>query len=178
MKNLILILKIHLVKLFQKKKLFGQHFVENNKEKCKIIINNKEYELYSYINLEKFCNNNDQIEIKLKGVSNITNMSFMFCGCLSLLSLPDFSKIEINNVKDMSHMFQGCHLLSPLPDISKWNTKNVINMSYLFNGCTALKTLPDISKWNLINVIEISYMFEGCSSLLSLPDISKWKLIN
>ena len=42
--------------IISRKKIFGQHFVENNKEKCKIIINNKEYELPPFLN---FTDNND-----------------------------------------------------------------------------------------------------------------------
>ena len=51
----------------------------------------------------------------------------MFCGCLSLLSLPDISKWNTNNVNDMSFMLSGCSSLLSLPDISKWNTNNVTN---------------------------------------------------
>ena len=39
------------------------------------------------------------------------------------------------NVTNMSYMFYGCSSLISLPDISKWNTKNVIYKKYIFNGC-------------------------------------------
>ena len=35
-------------------------------------------------------------------------MSYMFCDCKSLSSLPDISKWNSNNVKDISYMFKGC----------------------------------------------------------------------
>ena len=63
----------------------------------------------------------------------------MFCGCISLISLPDISKWNTNNVTDMSWMFCRCESLISLPDISKWNTNNVTNMDYMFNGCKSLK---------------------------------------
>ena len=32
-------------------RIFGEKFVENNKNNCKIIINGKEFELYSHLNI-------------------------------------------------------------------------------------------------------------------------------
>ena len=67
------------------------------------------------------------------GINNVINMSNMFLGCSSLLSLPDISKLNTNNVYDMNFMFNGCSSLSSLPDISKWNINNVTNMIYQKN---------------------------------------------
>ena len=38
--------------------------------------------------------------------------------------------------------------LSSLPDISKWNINNVTNMSNMFYGCIKLSLLPEFSKKN------------------------------
>ena len=70
--------------------IFGREFVENNKNICKMIIDDKEYEIRGQYNVN--INNNDKLKIKLKGINNITNISFMFFGCLSLSSLSDISK--------------------------------------------------------------------------------------
>ena len=62
--------------------------------------------------------------------------------------LPIRNKLEslINiNVNNMSHMFSGCNSLISLPDISKWDTSNVKFMSDMFSGCKSLISLPDIS---------------------------------
>ena len=99
-----------------------------------MIIDNKEYELTTKYNNKK--SNNNKLKIKLKGINNITNMSYMFSECSSLISLPDISKWNTINVKDMSNMFENCSSLSSLPDISKWNTSNVTNMSNMFSGCS------------------------------------------
>ena len=69
--------------------IFGSKFVENNKNKCKMIIDNKEYEITDKYNIENY--NNNKLNIKLKGINNITDMSGMFNGCSSLSSLPDIS---------------------------------------------------------------------------------------
>ena len=103
-------------------RLFGAEFVENNKNICKMIIDNKVYEIKKDYNVKIY--NNNILKIKLKG---------------------------INKIKDMSYMFEGCLSLSSLPDISKWNTSNITNMSYMFEGCLSLLSLPDISKWNNTN---------------------------
>ncbi len=100
--------------------LFGEKFVRNNKNICRMIIDNKEYELCEYNPVKniKF----DQIfEIKLKGIKNVT---------------------------DMGSMFKNCHSLSSLPDISKWDTKNVTDMSYMFDGCKENLNIPSKFKDN------------------------------
>ena len=155
--------------------IFGEKFIKNNRNNCKMIIDNKEYNIEEKF---KITNNNNILNIKLKGIENIIDMSNMFYGCKSLLSLPDISKWNTINVTNMSYMFYGCKSLLSLPDISKWNTINVIDMSYMFYGCISLSTLPDISKWNIINATNMSYMLYGCISLSSLPDISKWNTKN
>ena len=154
--------------------IFGDKFVKNNKEKCKIIIDNKEKEICSMI----YSKDKNIIEIKIIEIKNITNMSYMFDECSSLISLPDISKWNTSNVTDMSYMFYECSYLSSLPDISQWNTSNITNISYMFADCSLLSSLPDISKWNTSKVTNMSGMFDECSSLISLPDISKWNTSN
>ena len=129
--------------------IFGYNFVINNKKYCKMLIDNKEYEIKCHYNVEKYKNN--ILKIKLKGINNVTNMSFMFYGCSSLLSLPDISKWKTNNVTNMSCMFYGCSSLPSLPDISKWNTNNAIYMNNMSYECSLLSSLPDILKWNINN---------------------------
>ena len=152
--------------------IFGSEFVRNNKKCCTMIIDDKEYELTTKFNVKNYDNN--KLEIKLKGIDNVTDMSYFFYNCSNLSSLHNVSKLNTNNVTKMSDMFYGCSKLKSLPDISKWNTSNVTYMREMFCGCSSLKSLPDISKWNTSNVINMSSMFYGCSSLKSLPDISKW----
>ena len=139
--------------------IFGEKFIKNNRKNCKMIINNKEYKIKEKLNI---TNDNNILKIKIKGIENIIDMSDMFNGYTSLLSLPDISKWKISNVINMSDMLKGCTSLLSLPDISKWETINVTNMSNMFKGCTSLLSLPDISKWNTINVIDMSYIFKGC----------------
>ena len=120
----------------KKVKIFGETFVKNNKDKCKILYKNKEYKLKKYFDeIDKKYNYKDTISFRLKGINNITDMSYMFSECNSFYSLPDISKLNISKVTNISNLFYGCRRIQSLPDISKWDTSNVNNMSYIFCGC-------------------------------------------
>ena len=43
----------------EKLRIFGDKFVENNAENCSLIINNKEYDLSSHLDIEKFTEENE-----------------------------------------------------------------------------------------------------------------------
>ena len=154
-------------------RIFGDTFVKNNKSNFQMIINDKNYELDSFY-IIKNVKENEILQIKLKQIRKITNLSGMFEGCFDLIELHDISKLKTNNINNMEGMFSQCSKLSLLPDISKWNTNNVNNMSAMFQACSSLTELPDISKWNTNKVTDMSFMFNKCSELSSLPDISKW----
>ena len=66
--------------------IFGEYFASNNRDKCKMIIDNKEYEISKYYEVYEVNNNNNKFNIKLKGINNVTDMSFMLSDCSSLSS--------------------------------------------------------------------------------------------
>jgi len=111
-------------------------------------------------------------ELSQWNISKSTDKSDLFSHCCSLKSLPDISKWDISDVKEMYYVFSKCNSLKSLPDISNWRTSEVIKMNHMFNECNSLISLPDISKWNTSNVTNIKFMFNKCNSLISLPDIS------
>ena len=86
----------------------------------------KEYKIENF-NIISY--NNNKLEIKLKGINNVTDMSYMFSWCQSLSLLPYISKCNTNNATNMIGIFYKCSSLSSLPDISKWDTNNATNMS-------------------------------------------------
>ena len=104
---------------------------------------------------------NPSIFLRFKQPENINDISCLFYGCSSLLSIPDISNWHTEKVKDISYLFYECSSLESLPDISKWNFENLSNITHLFYGCSSLKSLPDISKWNIENINDISYLFYG-----------------
>ena len=174
-------IKIDVKEKFQKElgetisreKLFGERFVKNNKSKCKMIINGKKEEICCYLpNYHEYLNKG-KLEIKLIDFENISDISYMFSGCLSLISLPDISKMNLKNITNIRGIFFYCSSLSYIDDISKWEIKNIKDICGIFQFCSNLISLPDISNWNTINVTNMNNIFHGCSSLSKLPDISK-----
>ena len=97
-------------------RLFGDKFVENNKKNCKIIIDKKEEDLVSWKEIDD--TKNEFLEITLKGLKNITNISNIFNGCSTLVSLPDIKNMNLKNVTDISYAFYGCSSIEVMPDIS------------------------------------------------------------
>ena len=168
---------IYDIKNKDKINLFGENFIKNNKGKCKIIIDNKEQDIIEELNINDNLKKKDKLEIKIKEIKTITDISYMFKDCESLLSLPDIYKWNTQNVTNMSRIFNNCKI-SALPDISNWNTEKVKNMSSIFGFCQSLLSLPDISNWNTQNVENMSNMFCCCNSLSSLPNISNWNTQN
>ena len=160
--------------------IFGNQFVRNNKNNYRIIINNKDYELMSILNIKEIGLEikNEIIEIKLKQIKTVTDLSYMFSDCKTLIEIKDISNWNTDNILYMKTMFSQCELLTTLPDISNWNTHNVIEMNNMFSKCKSLCSLPDISKWNTSNVKNISAIFQECVKISSLPDISKWNTNN
>jgi len=115
----------------------------------------------------------NNLESSFPYLNKVKNMSWIFSGCISLISLSGLSEWNTSNVTDMQYMFNNCISLLSLPDISKWNTSNVTNIQYMFSNCNLVKTLPDLSKWNTSKVTNMCAMFFECHSLVSLPDLSR-----
>ena len=67
-------------------KIFDSNFVERNMNKCKIIYEGKEEELKEKMIIKSswFSKKINKLEIKLKGILNITDISDMFSCCSSL----------------------------------------------------------------------------------------------
>ena len=161
-------------------KIFGSQFVSNNTNKCKILINRKEYDLCQFYNDEKgeIKGNILYVKIKFNEGSDINNISGMFDGCTSLLSISDISKWDISKITKMDRLFNECSSLESIPDISGWDISNVISMELLFNQCYSLKSLPDIGEWDTSNVTNMERLFYECTSLTSLPNINGWNTSN
>ena len=155
----------------KRERIFGEQFVENNKNKCKIEVMNREIELREYFPIES---TGKPLCIKLIMKKKIKNMSYMFHECNTLISISNISNYDFSFVKNISYMFSKCHSLSDFSEISKLNTSNIKNMSGVFNDCRNVSALPDISNWDTSKVTDMNHMFYKCSSLVTLPDISNW----
>ena len=106
----------------EKLRILGKGFVEKNKDRCQILYENMKYELKEYI--EDFANNYDNkglILIYLFANNQISDMSYMFSGCVFLKSI-EFLDLDTSQITDMSYMLYNCSSLTSLSDISEWNT--------------------------------------------------------
>ena len=193
------------IKLNNKIRIFGHNFVKNNKNKAKLIINNKKYKLEEYIN-----NNNinskeltaDKLKIGIVLNKGLSNVSHIFENCRKLIKFLYYDNIinideldEYNYYNNIDNDYDDINTSQNNLDInlkeefiySKIPKKYIIfikkynyfsNMSRMFYNCSSLISLPDISEWNTDFVIDMNCVFYNCSSLLSLPDISGWTTEN
>ena len=179
-------------------RIFGEEFVNNNKDKCKIIYKAKEYELNEYFNdIDNNYNGKDEIEIILRIKDIINNVSYMFYECNTLLSFPDNYQLNSSSITDMNDESEV--LLDELKKTNIEETNDIYDEIYNEMDILIPSTLStikqrDVSTFNdkdevfykrnslsyLINpnVKNMSFMFYGCESLKSLPDISNWKTEN
>ena len=158
--------------------LFGETFVEKNRNNCKIIINEKEYEIKRAINVKEFreygINKDDKILGAILKGGNIEYMSFMFLDCTSLIEV-DLSLFNSQNIKNVYGMFSNCRNLAKV-NFSSFNTKNVVNMGSMFYSCRSLTKL-DLSSFDTRNVIDMEWMFGFCEGLNKL-DLSSFSTQN
>ena len=170
-------------------RILGNDFVKNNKNKGKLIINNKDF-------------NVDKIKINMILNKGISNISHMFKNCVKLLeiSIKDsiiniddeesyeellYYNIDYNegSYKNSNNYEDNCeyiynnfykdYIYSNCSEITKCEEREV---NYYNSTLTELKNNIKIYLHNLYS--NLSEMFYNCLSLLSLPDISKWNTDN
>ena len=155
--------------------IFGKQFVENNKEKCYIIYNNRKYRLQSYFKFEK----NGLNELELQEVEQLKNLSYMFTSVSSIKNFNFLSEWDLSNVENISYMFAATNI-NDLKPVSGWNTRNIKDMKGLF--CLEYEKIPNSStdlnplkNWDVSNVEDMSFMFGG-RKITSLKSLEKWEL--
>ena len=78
-----------------------------------------------------FANSKFNGDISRWDVSNVTDISSMFSGCLYFNG--DISKWDVSNVTNMDYMFYRCKSFNQ--DISNWNVSKVKNNQRIFYNC-------------------------------------------
>ncbi|MBO1090328.1 BspA family leucine-rich repeat surface protein [Enterococcus hirae] len=106
--------------------------------------------------------------------SNVTDMSKMFKGMSSIISL-DVSGFDTSKVTNMQHMFSGMSSVTSL-DVSGFDTSNVTDMANMFRGMSSVTSL-DVSGFDTSNVTTMENMFYNISSVTSL-DLSVFDTSN
>ena len=85
-------------------KIFGKNFVINNKDKCTIIYQEKNYSLTEFFLIQDIKTSGNKLEIILKELEDIYNRSYWFedCQCLEEFSfvLGNEGDFEVDNKKE------------------------------------------------------------------------------
>ena len=113
--------------------IFGEKFVENNKNNIELIINGNTNDLINKYKLKKGENN---IKIIIK--NKITNLENMFYNCKSLKNIEEWEFLDTRDINNFSCMFCGCSSLSDLKGLQNWNVSNGSNFNGMFWGCSSL----------------------------------------
>ena len=104
-------------------------------------------------------NESKKVALKLGAITGLTDMSWCFYHCTSLVQAPEIP----NSVTNMNGCFSGCKNLTQAPEIPN----SVTNMSDCFQNCTSLEQAPVIPD----KVTNMSFCFYGCKNLTQAPVI-------
>ncbi len=171
-------------------RILGEYFCRNNKNKGKLIINNKKSEIKEFINIENI--NKEQIKIKMLLNNNLYNKSYMFKDCKTLLELKinnnleyiedninfDINNIELENNENNINCWEDeeTNLNKSLEFYG--DNGNEDNITFINNISTIKKYNEENNKDSLLeylklfkledNYVNLKYMFYNCSTLSSL----------
>ena len=103
------------------------------------------------------CSNVSITATDIPDLSNITDASNMFAGCLVFNG--DISDWDVSTITNMQYMFNGAHAFNQ--DIGDWDVSNVKDMMGMFNGSPDNHTAfnQDIGDWDVSNVKYMRWMF-------------------
>lgn len=134
-------------------------------------INGSALELFSELNNLVSIENLDQLD-----TTNVTDMSYMFAGCLKLQNI-NVARFNTTNVTTMRAMFATCDNLTNL-DLSNFDSSKIVDMSYMFASSRQLANITFSSQFNTSIVTNMSNMFYDCQSLdgLDLASLNTLKL--
>ena len=180
--------------------IFGNKFVENNRNNIDLIINGIKNNLIEKLYLKKgendvkfiiknkitnleymfeWCSCLKNIDgLKYLDTKDITNFKYMFCGCTSLSDINILKNWNVSNANNFEGMFNGCSLLSDITELKNWNVSNVNNFGNMFRGCLSLPDINGIKGWNVSKANNFEHMFRGCSSLLDINGLINWDVSN
>jgi len=95
--------------------------------------------------------------------TGVTNTSYMFASCTSLISVNLFNT---SNVTNATQMFYNCPSLEQVPN---FNLAKVTTATSMFNTCINLKTVPAL---DMRLTTDFSSMFQNCINLTEIPSIN------
>ena len=178
-------------------RIFGKQFVENNKNKIDLIINQTRTELTSVYKLNKGentitmilkddvrsleymfyeCNVNNIDNLKNFNTKYIYDFSYMFFSCSNWLSLHYLKDWDVSKGINFSCMFGQCHWFFNLDALKNWNVSNGENFYRMFWRCRKLSNIDGLKRWDVSNGKNFQGMFTDCESLNDLCALSNWNV--
>jgi hypothetical protein len=149
------------INFFSFTRIFGENFVKRNKNKFKIVYNNKEYALKEFFEeIDDKFKPGTEIKFKLRIFHNILNLSEMFFNCYGLLAMKDDAKINTIFVSN------NTSLNLPFSDLnSKNENKEVKNMNR--------QLLKNIFKTQYIRKTLFPFKYYFCSIFIKNFNLNK-----
>lgn len=95
---------------------------------------------------------------------------YMFNGCSSLISVPDFTSLTSVGDNGFSNTFADCTSLNSVPDLSSLTTVGEYGFQGTFSGCTSLNAVPDFSSLTNADNFGFQSTFMLCTSLNNVPN--------
>ena len=166
-------------------KIFGEEFVKNNKDKCKLLLidteeeNEINHELCAFLDLDvidEVSHGKSSLWICLIPNEDLTDLSFMFDKCATLISVEGLNSINTEKVTSMKSMFNLCVMLQEV-NVSKMNTAELTDVSQMFRKCAFLNYL-NFSGWNTSKITTTKGMFEFCEALEEIDGLDDWDVSN
>ena len=116
------------------------------------------------------------IAISQWGTNAWTSMNYAFDDCQNL-NITATDTPVLSGVTDLSYMFSGCIKLNPTgaagTALNNWHTEGIISMAGMFYDAEAFN--QNIGNWNTANVTNMGYMFYEAPFN---QDIGKWNTAN
>ena len=162
--------------------IFGEKFVENNKNKCIIIYKNQILPIQTYFPFNFISKEDKKLELLLIELEDITNRSYMFANCEAL---EEFSFVyeaqkeikEGEKGEEKGLFFEYTDFYSKSNNIEQ-NEVNYSNIISTQDKHSLTNFFLDKTKWKTCICSDLSFLFAGCQSLKSLPDLSRWETNN
>ena len=153
--------------------IFGETFVQNNKDNIALIINGKPNKLVDKFTLLKGKNN-----IKMMIKNELTNIEEMFRGCKTLVNINDLKYLDLKNISSIKNLFYKCESLKDIKVLENWDVSKLEDLSGLFYYCRSLYDINPLKNWNVSNCKNFSLIFAECEALYNLDALKNWDVSN
>ena len=134
----------YITKEEKEENIFGEEFVENNKNNIELEINGEKSKLIKKYKLIKGVNN-----IKMIIKNRLTNLEYMFYWCNTLKDINELKYLDTKDINNFEYMFCGCSSLSDIKPLQNWNVSNGNNFEGMFYGCSSLSDIKPLQNWNV-----------------------------